>query len=120
MSDIPTTGDRRAHYSVHVGAVHNVLVKDLKVENPVVHLLSINTRSTRSVFLRAVVGRDAIIEDRQSVVEGKSVSVRVDLGGRRIIKTKLSLHQPTDPLIMMQRDTKLYQQGQQYRHRLSH
>src|SRR3546814_18622489 len=25
--------------------------------------------------------------DRQSVVEGKSVSVRVDLGGRRIIKT---------------------------------
>src|SRR3546814_20455364 len=26
--------------------------------------------------------------DRTSVVEGKSVSVRVDLGGRRIIKTK--------------------------------
>src|SRR3546814_15069887 len=26
--------------------------------------------------------------DRKSVVEGKSVSVRVDLGGRRIIKTK--------------------------------
>src|SRR3546814_20931752 len=27
-------------------------------------------------------------EDRKSVVEGKSVAVRVDLGGRRIIKTK--------------------------------
>src|SRR3546814_18555875 len=27
-------------------------------------------------------------EDRQSVGEGKSVSVRVDLGGRRIIKKK--------------------------------
>src|SRR3546814_12124530 len=27
-------------------------------------------------------------EDRKSVVEGKSVSVRVDLGGRRTIKTK--------------------------------
>src|SRR3546814_11412196 len=27
------------------------------------------------------------LEDRKSVVEGKSVSVRVDLGGRRIIKT---------------------------------
>src|SRR3546814_8207399 len=26
------------------------------------------------------------IEDRKSVVQGKSVSVRVDLGGRRIIK----------------------------------
>src|SRR3546814_12790964 len=103
MSDIPTTGDRRAHYSVHVGAVHNVLVKDLKVENPVVHPLSINTRSTRSVFLRAVVGRDAIIDqhsgshhqnlfdqvemhidpkDLQSVVYGRSVSERVELGGR--------------------------------------
>src|SRR3546814_14871997 len=28
-------------------------------------------------------------EDRKSVVEGKSVSVRVDLGGRRIIKKKI-------------------------------
>src|SRR3546814_12605142 len=27
-------------------------------------------------------------EDRKSVVQGQSVSVRVDLGGRRIIKTK--------------------------------
>src|SRR3546814_20676349 len=29
-----------------------------------------------------------IAEDRKSVVKGKSVSVRVDLGGRRIIKKK--------------------------------
>src|SRR3546814_11930237 len=29
--------------------------------------------------------------DRKSVVEGKSVSVRVDLGGRRIIKKKKSM-----------------------------
>src|SRR3546814_16706702 len=28
-------------------------------------------------------------EDRKSVVQGKSVSVRVDLGGRRIIKKKM-------------------------------
>src|SRR3546814_16072316 len=32
--------------------------------------------------------RRARTEDRKSVVEGKSVSVRVDLGGRRIIKKK--------------------------------
>jgi len=62
IADITTTGDRRAHYSVHVGAVHNVLVKDLKVENPVVHPVSINTRSTRSVFLRSVVDKEAIID----------------------------------------------------------
>src|SRR3546814_12674374 len=30
-------------------------------------------------------------QDRKSVVEGKSVSVRVDLGGRRIINKKITL-----------------------------
>src|SRR3546814_13173567 len=33
--------------------------------------------------------------DRKSVVEGKSVSVRVDLGGRRIIKKKTTKRQNT-------------------------
>ena len=62
IADVTTTGARRAHYSVHVGAVHNVLVKNLKVENPVIHPVSVNTRSTRSVFLRSLVDRDAIID----------------------------------------------------------
>src|SRR3546814_14550418 len=31
---------------------------------------------------------DDMVQDRKSVVSGKSVSVRVDLGGRRIIKQK--------------------------------
>src|SRR3546814_20593031 len=31
---------------------------------------------------------DLVLADRKSVVSGKSVSVRVDFGGRRIIKTK--------------------------------
>src|SRR3546814_19502681 len=31
--------------------------------------------------------------DRKSVVEGKSVSVRVDIGGRRILKKKKTKHQ---------------------------
>ena len=52
---VRTIGAHKAHYAVHVGAVHNVLVRDLVVENPVVHPLSVNTRSTRSVFLRAEV-----------------------------------------------------------------
>src|SRR3546814_19150414 len=44
-------------------------------------------------FIRAfTIGYDDYIqfkgEDRKSVVEGKSVSVRVDLGGRRSIKKK--------------------------------
>src|SRR3546814_18106414 len=32
--------------------------------------------------------KNVVIKDRKSVVSGKSVSVRVDLGGRRIIKNK--------------------------------
>src|SRR3546814_18772304 len=32
-------------------------------------------------------------QDRKSVVEGKSVSVRVDLGGRRLIKKKKKIQQ---------------------------
>jgi hypothetical protein len=59
---VRTTGEHKAHYAVHVGAVHNVLVRDLVVDNPSVHPVSVNTRSTRSVFLRADVRRDAIID----------------------------------------------------------
>jgi hypothetical protein len=62
IANITTLGNHKAHYSVHVGAVHNVLVKDLRVENPVVHPLSVNTKSTRSVYQRATVLRDAIID----------------------------------------------------------
>ncbi len=62
IANVTTSGNHKAHYSVHVGAVHNVLVKDLRVENPVIHPLSVNTRSTRSVYQRATVLRDAIID----------------------------------------------------------
>ncbi len=62
IANVTTTGDRRAHYSVHVGAVHNVLVKDLRVENPVIHPFSVNTRSTRSVFLRGEAMQEGVID----------------------------------------------------------
>src|SRR3546814_17149691 len=46
--------------------------------------------SVRSVLLspQAASARAPSEEDRKGVVSGKSVSVRVDLGGRRIIKKK--------------------------------
>src|SRR3546814_13116179 len=43
-------------------------------------------RLSASIFARAL--RFVGDKDRKSVVEGKCVSVRVDLGGRRIIKKK--------------------------------
>src|SRR3546814_18481972 len=45
--------------------------------------------------------------DRKSVVEGKSVSVRVDLGGRRIIKKKHDVNKK-HMLIMQQSRTVIH------------
>src|SRR3546814_15934766 len=42
----------------------------------------------KRVFLNSGVASEQIQEDRKSVVSGKSVSVSVDLGGRRFIKKK--------------------------------
>jgi len=50
IRDILTDGTREAHYAIHVGDVHNLLVTRLIVANPVIHTFSFNTRATRSVF----------------------------------------------------------------------
>ncbi len=55
IRNIVTEGDHTAHYSVHIGNVHNVLVDGLTVFNPTVHALSFNTQSTKSVYKDAVV-----------------------------------------------------------------
>src|SRR3546814_10965196 len=47
-------------------------------------------RGTAATARRAIRGVRARAGDRKGVVEGKSVSVRVDLGGRRNIKKKKS------------------------------
>lgn len=53
--DVITDGDRRAHYAVHMGNVHNVLAENITVMNPVLHSLSFNTQSTKCVFRNAEV-----------------------------------------------------------------
>ncbi len=55
IDNITTTGQREAHYSVHAGNVHNVLISDLTVRNRVRHALTVNTQSTKTVFLRSEV-----------------------------------------------------------------
>lgn len=62
ISDIVTEGDREAHYAVHLGSVHNVLVSDLLIANPVLHSLTFNTGSTRSVYRRATVLRKPTLD----------------------------------------------------------
>ena len=50
IQDIVTNGDHLAHYTVTLGGVHNVLVKNLKVYNNAVHTLSFNTFATKNVY----------------------------------------------------------------------
>ncbi|WP_242633873.1 right-handed parallel beta-helix repeat-containing protein [Alteromonas sp. KUL17] len=52
ISNIHSYGTRFGHYGVHLGSVHNFLVEDAKISNPTVHTFSMNTKSTKSVFLR--------------------------------------------------------------------
>ena len=55
LENIVTDGDRLAHYAVHMGNVHNVLAKNLRVFNPVRHSLTFNTQSTKCVYHNAEV-----------------------------------------------------------------
>ncbi len=52
ISNIHSYGTRFGHYGIHLGSVHNFLVEDVKISNPTVHTFSMNTKSTKSVFLR--------------------------------------------------------------------
>jgi len=60
--DVITDGVRRAHYSVHLGNVHNVLADNIAVMNPVLHSLSFNTQSTKCVFRNAEVFVDPTLD----------------------------------------------------------
>ena len=55
LRDIRTQGERPAHYGVHLGNVHNILVERLQVFNPVLHSLTFNTQATRNVYTDAQV-----------------------------------------------------------------
>lgn len=59
---VTTSGDSLAHYSVQLGGVHNVLVKDLSVENHVIHPLSFNTFANKSVYLDSFVRHDPLLD----------------------------------------------------------
>src|SRR3546814_14056109 len=75
---------RRAFQSINVGEGRKLC------DGEEVALLSIGHIGNEVVNARMVLNEEGIFpaQDRTSVVSGKSVSVRVDLGGRSIIKKK--------------------------------
>ncbi|MGB6319300.1 MAG: hypothetical protein WBG08_11725 [Litorimonas sp.] len=62
FDNMETSGDRVAHYAVHIGNVHNALVSDLVVRNRVVHPMTVNTQSTKAVYLRTQVHRQPVLD----------------------------------------------------------
>ncbi len=83
IKNVITEGVHKAHYSVHVGNVHNVLVDGLSVFNPTVHALSFNTRSTKSVYKDAVVWTTPTLDqhagaNHQNLYDNVTVHVKPD------------------------------------------
>lgn len=62
IKNIETYGEKLAHYSVAMGAVHNVLVENLSVRNKVRHPLSFNTMSTKSIYKDCQVYTEPILD----------------------------------------------------------
>ncbi|WP_169816546.1 glycosyl hydrolase family 28-related protein [Altererythrobacter ishigakiensis] len=83
IGNIVTEGRHTAHYSVHIGNVHNVLVDGLNVFNPTVHALSFNTQSTKSVYKDAVVWTTPTLDqhagaNHQNLYDNVTVHVKPD------------------------------------------
>jgi len=62
VQDIVTDGNHMAHYTVTLGGVHNVLVKNLKIYNKAVHPLSFNTFATKNVYKDCEIFADALLD----------------------------------------------------------
>ena len=83
IEDIETTGLKKAHYSVAMGSVHNVLVQNLVVRNKVTHPLSFNTMSTKSVYKDCKVYQDPLLDqhsgaNHQNLFDNIEVWVTLD------------------------------------------
>ena len=62
IQDIVTDGPHMAHYTVTLGGVHNILVKNLKIYNKAVHPLSFNTFATKNVYQNCEIFADALLD----------------------------------------------------------
>lgn len=69
IEDVRTHGPKLAHYSVSMGEVHNVLIKNLKVENEVRHPLSFNTRASKCVYTDCQVEKASILDQHSGINE---------------------------------------------------
>lgn len=81
---VKTTGTSIAHYSVQIGGVNNVLVKDLTIDNPVIHPVSFNTLANKNVYLNTIVNVQPKFDqhcgaNQQNLFDNTKVKVTLDL-----------------------------------------
>lgn len=83
IANVVTEGTHKAHYSVHVGNVHNVLIDGLNVFNPTEHTFSFNTQATKSVYKDSVGWHQPTLDqhagaNQQNLYDGITVHVVAD------------------------------------------
>ena len=87
IEDITTIGEKKAHYTVQVGGVHNVIVKNLKVYNDVMHPISFNTFAIRNVYTDCEIFTNPILDqhsgvNHQNLFDNIKVHVTSNVEGR--------------------------------------
>jgi len=83
VKNIVTDGPHLSHYTVTLGGVHNVLVKNLKIYNKAVHPLSFNTFSTKNVYQDCEIFADALLDqhsgaNHQNLFDNITVHITTD------------------------------------------
>ena len=83
IQDIVTDGNHMAHYTVTLGGVHNVLVKNLKIYNKAIHPLSFNTFATKNVYQDCEIFEDPVLDqhsgaNHQNLFDNITVHLNVD------------------------------------------
>ncbi len=86
IANVRTEGDHPAHYSVHLGNVHNVLVTGNEVFNPTIHTFSFNTQATRSVYQRSTGWEQPTLDqhagaNHQNLYDAITVHIRPETDG---------------------------------------
>lgn len=67
IQNIETSGEKMAHYTVQMGGVHHVLVKNLKVKNKAMHPVSFNTFATQNVYTQCEVMQKPVLDQHSGV-----------------------------------------------------
>ncbi|MBB5213030.1 glycosyl hydrolase family 28-related protein [Microbulbifer hydrolyticus] len=93
IRDVTTSGEHKAHYSVAMGDTHNVLVENLHVQNLVIHPLSFNTFSTKSVYTGCTVDQRPILDQHSGANHQNlfdNITMYVELNDQEISERRYS------------------------------